>query len=121
MRYLTAPDILYLHFRLTKKFGGDFKINNIKVLKKAVSYSHNKDVFPDKFSKAGALLFAISRKKPFTSLNTQTAILTAHLFLKINGSNIDLADPEVATFTKAFLSKAKLEEITHFLKSKSTS
>ena len=120
MRYLTAPDILYLHFRLTKKFGGDFKIGNIKVLKKAVKYSHNKDVFPDKFSKAGALLFAIARKKPFSSLNTQTAILTAHLFLKINGSNFDLSDPEVISFTKSCLPKAKLEEINHFLKSKST-
>lgn len=120
MRYLSAPEILYIHYRLVEELGGVHGVANPNNIKRMVHYSHNNEMFIDKFSKAGALLFAIARKKPFNSLNIQTGLMVANMFLKNNGQNFDPADPEIATFIKIFLPKAKLEEVNNFIKAKSS-
>lgn len=120
MKYISAQEILYIHSRVVDSLGGKHGVLNPKVIKKAVTYSHNNEMFADCFAKSAALMFAISRKKPFSDMNTPTSIVVAQTFLRINGSELDISDPEITTFSKALLPKATLEEIKNFLTAKST-
>ena len=115
MNYLSPAEILYIHSRLTTTLGANHGVRDVKLLKKAINYVHNNEIFPDKYSKTAALLFTIARKKPFIDSNAPTAFMAVQIFLQNNGINFDISNPEVSAFNKIFLPTAKLEEIKNFI------
>jgi len=117
MNYLSSQEILYIHNRVVDEIKGKHGARDINILKKAISYIQDNGVFPDIFSKAGALFFAIAKKKPFNDLNTQTALATTKTLLKLNKYDLDIKNLE--KFIKNNLSSAKVKDITEWLKKNS--
>ncbi|MBI2448322.1 hypothetical protein HYV44_02060 [Candidatus Microgenomates bacterium] len=115
MQYLTPAEIFYLHSRLISETGGKADLRDWKILKKVVSYMKNSEVFPDIFSKAGALFFAISKKKPFSSKNTATSLFATSLFLKINGRTLRTKESDMENFIKNHLATSPVGKISQFL------
>ena len=117
MTYLSSQEILYIHSRIVSELGGRQGIKDTTTLKKAISYIHNKDIFPDKFKKAGALFFAMAKKKPFFDFNTPTAIAVTKIFLQLN--KYDLNIEKIEEFIENILPNAKVEDISQWLQENS--
>lgn len=115
MVYLSPTEILYIHNRLVDEMGAIHGVESVPTLKKAIKYIRNNESFPDKFSKAAALFFAIAKKKPFKSNNIATALLSTKLFLDINNTCFEIERLEIQDFIKTGLSRTTLEEIKSIL------
>ncbi len=115
MNYLSPSEILYIHSRVTVEIGGRDGVNDSKILKRAVSYIKNNEVFPTLFDKAGALVFAIAKKRPFTSSNLPTAVMTMAIFLKANKKDFDAFSTTAHEFFKNTLSSASVKDISAWL------
>lgn len=115
MNYLSPTEILYVHNRLVDEMNAVHGVNSVPVLKKAIKYIRNNEVFPDKFSKAAALFFAIAKKKPFQSNNLATALFSTKLFLDINNTDFEMERLEFQDFINNCLPRATLEEIKSML------
>ena len=120
MNYLSSQEILFSHYRLIEEMDGAQGITNLGILKKIAVYLKNNDVFPDKYSKAAALFFAIAKKRPFLDLNNQSALLLTKIFLAINEITFHIEHEEIAEFTKNKLSKATIEDIKKIIIDNST-
>ena len=103
--------MLFIHYRTIEELDGAQGIQDLPILKKLATYLHNNDVFPDRFSKASALLFGIAKKKPFLDLNKESALLLTKIFLSLNGENLNIEGSALTDFIKKELSKATVEEI----------
>lgn len=115
MNYLSPQEILYIHSRVVENLGGKHGSSDIVLLKKLTNYTHNTEIFPDKFSKAAALLFGIAKKKPFLDANLKTAVTVMQAFLEINKSTLDITEDSFQKFINQEFSKAKVEDIRKFL------
>lgn len=60
-----------------------------------------KDLYPDLFSKAAALMDSLTRNHPFVDGNKRTAITSTGLFLRINGYRLVVENEEMVRFTLA--------------------
>lgn len=58
-----------------------------------------KDLYPDIFSKAAALMDSVIRNHPFLDGNKRTAIGAACLFLERNGFSFAASNEQLETFT----------------------
>jgi len=121
MQYLSGQEILYIHSRVVEELGGRHGIRDVLTLKKAASYIQNNDVFPDKFTKAGALFFALSKKKPFIELNIPTALAVTKTFLYLNKQGLEISKPAIEEFIRLNLKTAKVEDIACWLQENSKS
>ncbi len=115
MNYLSPSEILYIHSRVTSEIGGRDGIGDTKILKRTVSYIKNNEVFPTLFDKAGALIFAIAKKKPFASGNLPTALTAMAVFLKINKKEFDASSPATFDFFKNNLFTASVKDLSEWL------
>ncbi|MGH2349832.1 MAG: type II toxin-antitoxin system death-on-curing family toxin [bacterium] len=89
MQYLTLEEVLYLHSRIVKRTGGRAGVRELSLLESAVfrpaSTFGGKDLYPDLFTKAAAILHSLVNNHPFTDGNKRTAYVAASRFLFING------------------------------------
>lgn len=115
MNYLSPQEVLYIHNQLINELEGTHGVSNAEVLKKLMKYIRNNDIFRDKNAKAAALFFGISKRKPFTDKNLQTAIAATNIFLGINGSGFEIDTAGFRNFIKYDLPTAKVEEIQKFI------
>ena len=120
MNYLSSQEILFVHYRLTEEMDGAQGVTNIGILKKITLYLKNNDVFPDKYSKAAALFFAITKRKPFLDLNIPSALLLTKIFLFLNGIIFHIENPQIKEFIKNELPKASVELIKKMITDNST-
>lgn len=111
MTYLSSTEILYMHNRLVDEMKAAHGIESVPVLKKAIKYIRDNEAFPDKFSKAAALFFAIAKKKPFKDINITTALFTTKVFLDLNRTNFEIERPEIEEFIRNGLPRTTLDEI----------
>ena len=80
-----------------------------------------KKIYPTIYDKAAILLINIVKKHPFANANKRTGFMSAHVFLKVNGYELN-ADQEsseqltvkVATFIGDF--EVLKSEVAHFFK-----
>ncbi len=121
MIYLTAEQNLFLHARLVAETGGGHGVHDLSSLLSAVgrpqaSYD-GVDLYPDLFSKAGALLDSLIRNHAFLDGNERTGIAAAFLFLRINGYWLEATNSELEKFTLAVAqSKHTTDEIASWLR-----
>lgn len=116
MSYLTAEQVLFIHYRLIEETGGSHGIRDIALLQSGVARPMatfgSDDLYPDIFSKAAALMHSIIKNHPFIDGNKRTAITAASLFLIRNGFQIKTSNKELERFTlKAASTNLELEEI----------
>jgi len=103
MKYLTPEQVLFIHARLIVETGGIHGVRDLAMLESAVarpqaSFS-GRDLYPDVFSKAAALLDSLINKHPFVDGNKRTAITAAALFLRRNDYRLTATHEELEKFT----------------------
>lgn len=120
-QYLTAEQVLFLHSRLIAETGGGHGIRDLGMLLSALGRPQatfdEKELYPDLFSKAAALMDSLVRNHPFVDGNKRTAITAAALFLRINGFQLVVENNEMVQFTLACAqSHLSLDEITDWFR-----
>lgn len=102
MRYLTAQEVLFIHDYVILETGGSHGIHDLGLLESAVarpqaSYDR-KDLYPDLFTKAAALLESLARNHAFVDGNKRTAISATDSFLFANGWELDTENGELEEY-----------------------
>jgi death-on-curing protein len=103
VNYLTSEQVLFIHARLIAETSGAHGVRELGLLLSAVARPQaifdRQELYPDLFSKAGALLESLIGNHAFLDGNKRTAITSAGLFLLINGYRLIANNQEVETFT----------------------
>ena len=88
MSAISLEEVLYLHYRLTSKFGGLDNDQGVRLpvllaaaLSRPFARVNGRDIYSTPFDKAGILLFGLISAQCFRQNNEQTAIAAALLLL----------------------------------------
>lgn len=124
MKYLTVEQVLFIHMRLLSETGGGAGIRDLGMLASAVARPQatfeGRDLYPDLFSKAAALMESLVRNHPFVDGNKRVGITAAGLFLRLNGSRLAASNPEAKSFTlQVACSELALAQITAWFRAHS--
>ena len=103
--FLTIDQVLAIHHRVIKEFGGNPRVRDRGLLESAVllpsAQYDGEYLHPDLPSMAAAYLFHICKNHPFADGNKRTALATAEVFLLVNGWRLKATNDEVAELTLA--------------------
>ena len=124
MNYLTAEQVLFIHARLIAETGGEHGVLDLGLLQSAVARPQatfdGRDLYPDLFSKAAALLESLVGNYAFVDGNKRTAITAAGLFLRVNGYRLTAGNSQLEVFTlQCAQHLVALEQMVMWLKSQS--
>ncbi len=102
MRYLTAEDILQLHFHVIEDFGGSHGVRDVTRLKSVVA-APAQEVFGEQqyqtvHEKAAVYARNIIGDHPFSDGNKRTGITSAAIFMSINGVLLTVTPKELEDF-----------------------
>lgn len=104
-QYLTPEQILFLHSRIIVETGGGHGVRDLGMLLSASGRPQasfeEADLYTDLFTKTAALMDSLVRNHPFIDGNKRTAILSAAMFLRINGYRLVVPNDEMVRFTLA--------------------
>ena len=122
MIYLTAEQILFLHARLIAETGGSHGLRELNLLLSAVGRPQAtfvaRELYPDVYHKAVALLDSLIRTHPFIDGNKRTAIAAAAIFLRQKGLHLQAGQLELERFTfGAAQAQFTLEQMVTWLRS----
>jgi death-on-curing protein len=125
-RYLTLPQILFLHARLIVETGGSHGLRDLSLLEAASARPQatfeGEDLYPDLFHKAAALMDSLVNNHPFVDGNKRTGIAAAGLFLRQNGYRLAATNADVETFTlRIASSRVEIADIAAWLQRHSRS
>ena len=103
MKYLTVEQVLFIHARLITETGGSHLLRDLTLLESAVARPQvtfdDKELYPDMFLKAAALLDSLVNNHPFLDGNKRTGITSTALFLQVNGWRLTVDNVELEKFT----------------------
>ena len=103
MNYPTTHQLLFLHGRLIDETGGSHGLRDLALLESALNRpratAEGKDLYPDLFSKAAALMQSLVLDHPFLDGNERTGIASASLFLLQNHRQLVTSSRELERFT----------------------
>lgn len=120
-RYLTPVQVLFLHSRLIDETGGIHSVRDLGMLLSAVARPQaqfeGKELYPELFDKAAALMDSLVRNHPFMDGNKRTAITATAIFLQLNGYRLAAENAEVVRFVMACAQgKMAIGEIADWLR-----
>ncbi len=123
-RYLTAEEVLYLHYRIIEATGGSHGVLNLGSLQSALARPQarfgGKELLPDTFAKAAALMEFLVNNHPFVDGNKRIGIAAAGIFLELNGSRLIANNDELSAFALMVATgKAKVQEMAAWFKTNS--
>jgi death on curing protein len=103
MNYLTAEQVLFIHARLIAETGGAHGVRDLGMLLSAVARPQatfdGRDLNPELFSKAAALLESLIGNHAFVDGNKRTAITAVGVFLQLNDYRLTATNHELVDFT----------------------
>ena len=119
--YLTAEQVLFVHYRLVSETGGEHGVRDLGLLESAVACPQatfdRQELYPDVFEKAAALMESLINDHPFVDGNKRTGIACAVLFLQQSGISFSAKNADLEKFTlRVASSRAGRSEITKWLK-----
>ena len=119
--YLTAEQVLFIHYRLVGETGGEHGVRDLGLLESAVARPQatfdQQELYSDLFEKAAAFMESLINNHPFVDGNQRTGIACAVLFLQQNGISFSAKNADLEKFTlRVASSKAGRSEITTWLK-----
>jgi len=87
--YLTVAEVLYIHEQVIEAFGGSHGVRDLNLIESAVhrpkaSFA-GKDLYPDLWRKAAALMHSLLFNHAFIDGNKRAAFVAADAFLRKNG------------------------------------
>jgi death-on-curing protein len=121
VNYLTVPQALFIHLRLITETGGSPGLRDLAMLEAAVARPQvtygGRDLYPDLFSKAAALMESLIQGYPFVDGNKRAGITAAGLFLVRNGWRLTASNAELKAFTAGIArGQASVTEVTAWLR-----
>jgi death-on-curing protein len=121
VKYLSPEQVLFIHSRLIDATGGSHGILDIGLLQSAVSRPkatfEGKDLYPDVFRKAAALMESLTGNHPFIDGNKRTAISSTAIFLGMNGYRLETTQKELERFTLAVaIGQVQFDDIAAWFK-----
>lgn len=124
MNYLDISHVIAIHHEVIKETGGAQEIRDVRLLESAIARPQatfaQKDLYPDLFSKAGALGHSIISNHPFVDGNKRTGYMAMRLFLNLNGYDLEASLEERYTFVIDIATKKRNEKsIAKWLKTNS--
>ena len=124
--YLTAEQVLFVHYRLVSETGGEYGVRDLGLLESAIARPQatfdKQELYPDMFEKAATLMESLINNHPFVDGNQRTGIACAVLFLKQNGISFSAKNAELEKFTlRVASSNVGRSEIAEWLKKHSHS
>jgi death on curing protein len=124
--YLTAEQVLFVHYRLLSETGGEQGVRDLGLLESAVARPQatfdRQELYPDIFEKAAALMESLINNHPFVDGNKRTGIACAVLLQRQNGISFSAKNAELEKFTlRVASSNVGHSETTKWLKNHSHS
>lgn len=122
IRYLTVEQVLFIHARLIDETGGSHGLRELGLLESAVMRPRatfgGRDLYPDLFAKAAALLHSIIRNHAFVDGNKRTGLVATGIFLRQNQYRLVADQDDLEAFTLSIVNNAsdELETIRAWLK-----
>jgi death-on-curing protein len=109
MIYLTAEQVLFIHYRLVSQGGGQHSVRDLPALQGALARPQarydGQEVYTNIWWKCAVLFDGLLRNGPSTSNNQPIAIAAAGLFLHLNGYRLIMDTEEMVTFTRSCAGK----------------
>ena len=120
--FLTAQQILFIHARLIVTTGGEYGVRDLGLLESAAARPRavfdGKELYPDLFQKAAALMESLAQNHPFVDGNKRTAITASALFLQQNGRCLQTTSEALEQFTLLVVNeRPSLDEIASWFQS----
>lgn len=121
IKFLTVPQVLFIHDQMVKRFGGSLGIRDVGLVESAVARPQvtfdGKHLYISTFDKAAALLQSLLKNHPFIDGNKRTALTSAGLFLKMNGYKlVNAGEEEIEFGIKVDNQHLSIEKIAWWLK-----
>lgn len=119
--FLTTDQVLFIHDRAVKRFGGSFGIRDIGLIESAVARPRatfgGQYLYETIFDKAAAFLQSILKNHPFIDGNKRTALSSAAVFLGKNGYKLKNTHQEEVEFAvRVDNGNLSVEQISKWLK-----
>ena len=103
MQYLTAEEILAIHWEAIGEFGGSLDVLDLEKLKSCVETPQQtmfgQDLYPDIVSKAAVFFMLLVKNHPFADGNKRAAVLALLEFLERNGYDLVVTNDDLYQFT----------------------
>ena len=118
-RYLTVPEVLYIHADLIEQYGGAQGVRDMGALESAL-YRPQSGYYDDLIQEACALLESLAMNHPFVDGNKRVAFGAIEVFLMLNGHEV-VAEPMAIyrRFMKLFeAGDFRLAELEKYLRPK---
>ena len=120
--FLTAQQILFVHARLIDTTGGEHGLRDLGLLESAAARPQatfdGKELYPDLFQKAAALMESLITNHPFVDGNKRTAIAASALFMQQNGHRLQTTNEALEQFTILVVNeRPSLDEIAAWFRS----
>jgi death-on-curing protein len=114
--FLTLAEVIEIHADQIQQYGGGEGIRDIALLSSAVAMPYvsfsEQFLHTDIFEMAAAYAFHISQNHPFIDGNKRTALVSALVFLEMNG--LSISDPKSILYNAMLtLASGKLSK-SHF-------
>ncbi len=121
MKHLVAEQVLFIHARIIEESGGAHGIRDIGLLRSAIGRPQatfdGRDLYPDLFHKAAALMESVISNHPFLDGNKRTSIASAGLFCLRNGFRLMCGQQEIEQFALDMaLRKTSLKDAAIWIK-----
>ena len=110
-KFPTRQVVEALHAEQLRRHGGAHGLRDENALESALHRADNKAAYgePDVFELAAAYAFGLARNHAFVDGNKRTAIVTAMLFLALNGYRMSADNGRIYVFTMT-LAAGEIEE-----------
>ena len=123
MNYLTPEQVLFILSRLVTETGGSHGLRDLALLESAVARPRatfdSKELYPDLFTKAAALMDSLINNHPFLDGNKRTGITATGLFFRINGWKLTASLEELVACTmRVAVEGLEIDELANWLRAK---
>lgn len=121
INYLTLEQILVIHQDQIEQYGGSHGLRDLALLESAVfrpqSSFSGKELYKTIFDKTAAIMHSLILNHPFIDGNKRTGIVSAVVFLELNGFRLEVSQKElVKTALKIESKELSLENVAEWLK-----
>lgn len=104
MRYLNFEEVIYMYTEVIQRTGGQPGLADERILESVLAKPlvtfEGEELYPDIFTKAAVLVFAVINSKPFFDGNKRMALLCALFIMRSNGYQVIASQDSLVDLAK---------------------
>jgi death on curing protein len=104
--YLTVAEVIAIHYHQIEEYGGEYGMLNQGALEAAV-FRPQTGYYQDLSEEAAALLESLVNNHPFVDGNKRVGFAAAHVFLLVNGFDLDVSSKAAFEFMMRTIAEGK--------------